>query len=275
MAEPFRSRLLAATAARGSLCAGIDPSAPILEAWGLADSAAGATEFAIRCVEALAGEVVAVKPNAAFYEQYGSAGLSGLESVLAAARAAGVLTVVDAKRGDIASTNAAYARAWLGSDSPLAADAVTVAPYLGARALTPFFEAAEQEGRGVFIVVRSSNPEGRAVQLSHTEDGRSLEGALMDEVAARPEVVGAVIGLMAGQAPLALLERSFYLAPGLGTQGATWADLGAQFGGMAATPVLVNLSRSLVEAGPDPDALRDAAVGARAAIDGQLRPSSS
>ena len=152
---------------------------------------------------------------------------------------------------------------------------MTVAPYLGVGALAPFLDTAEQHGRGVFIVVRSSNPEGRRMQLARIDDGRSLESALMDEGAARPEVVGAVIGLMAGQAPLTLADGSFYLAPGIGTQGATWADLGTQFGGMATAPVLVNLSRSLVEAGPGPDALRGAAADAKAAIEAQLCPSSS
>jgi len=274
MAESFRSRLLAATAQRGSLCAGIDPTASVLHAWGLPDAAAGAAEFGKRCVEAFAPHVSVVKPNVAFFEQYGAAGISALESVLAAARDAGLLTLADAKRGDIASTNAAYARAWLDSNSPLAVDAVTVAPYLGARALEPFIDVAQAHGRGVFIVVRSSNPEGRAVQLARVGDGRTLEEALLDEVAARGEVVGAVIGLMAGQAPLTLPEGSFYLAPGLGTQGADWPDLGTQYGGMASAPVVVNLSRLLVEAGPDPGALRAAAVRAKAEIDARLCPRS-
>ncbi len=270
MVESFRSRLLAATTERGSLCAGIDPSASVLHAWGLPDSPAGAAEFGRRCVEAFAPHISVVKPNVAFFEQYGAAGISALESVLAAARDAGLLTLADAKRGDIASTNAAYARAWLDSKSPLAVDAVTVAPYLGARALEPFIDVAQAHGRGVFIVVRSSNPEGRAVQLARVGDGRTLEEALLDEVADRGEIVGAVIGLMAGQAPLALPEGSFYLAPGLGTQGADWPDLGTQYGDMASAPVVVNLSRLLVEAGPDPGALRAAAVRAKAEIAAQL-----
>ncbi|MGH8995744.1 MAG: orotidine-5'-phosphate decarboxylase [Acidimicrobiales bacterium] len=271
MAEPFRARLATAVAQRGGLCAGIDPSAASLEKWSLPDTAAGATEFAMRCLEALAGHVGAVKPNAAFYEQFGSPGLRALESVLAAARELGVLTVGDAKRGDIASTNAAYARAWLASDSPLSVDAVTVSPYLGAGALSPFFELAEREGRGVLVVVRSSNIEGRDVQGARRDDGRPLEVALLDEVRARPDSVGAVIGLMAGAAPLALPEAGFYLAPGLLTQGAEWADFGRQFAGMASATVLVNLSRPFVTAGPDPNALRDVARESTEKVAAQLR----
>jgi orotidine-5'-phosphate decarboxylase len=86
--------------------------------------------------------------------------------------------------------------------------------------------------------------------------------------------VGAVIGLMAGQVPLTLPEEAFYLAPGLGTQGADWPDLGTQYGGMASAPVVVNLSRLLVEDGPDPAALRAAAVRAKAEIDARLCPRS-
>jgi orotidine-5'-phosphate decarboxylase len=254
------------------LCAGIDPTSKVLGAWGLPDSAAGAAEFGARCVSAFAPHVSVVKPNAAFFEQYGSAGLAALESVLAAARDVGLVTLVDAKRGDIPSTNVAYARAWLGDDSPLAADAVTISPYLGARALEPFVDAAERAGRGVFIVIRSSNPEGRAVQLARSGDGRTLEETLLDELAGRGEVVGAVIGLMAGVPPLRVPEESFYLAPGLGTQGAVWDDLGTQFGGMAGTPVVANLSRQLVEVGPDPALLRDAALRAKEEIAAQLCP---
>jgi orotidine-5'-phosphate decarboxylase len=275
MGNTFRSRFLAATTERGSLCAGIDPTPRVLQSWGLPDSAAGAAEFGARCIDAFAPHISVVKPNVAFFEQYGAAGFTALESVLAAARDAGLLTLADPKRGDIGSTNVAYARAWLDPDSPLAVDAMTVSPYLGARALQPFFDAAEQHERGVFVVVRSSNPEGRAVQLARVSDGRTLEEALLDEVAARPEVVGAVIGLMSGVAPLSLPQGSFYLAPGLGTQGATWADLGTQFGGMTSTPVVANLSRLLVQDGPDHGALRDAAARAKAEIDSRLCPSAN
>jgi orotidine-5'-phosphate decarboxylase len=274
MADTFRARLVAATAAHGSLCPGIDPSAKALRQWGLEDSARGATEFAMRFVDAFAGLVAAVKPNVAFFEQYGAAGIAGLETVLAAASGAGLLTLADAKRGDISSTNEAYARAWLDPESPLAVDSVTVSPYLGVEALAPFVDAAEQHRRGVFIVMRSSNPEGRAVQLSRTVDGRTLEASLLDELEARPEVVGAVIGLMTAQPPLALPEASFYLAPGLFTQGASLDDLGTQFGAMASAPVLVNLSRSFVAAGPDPGALRAEAVRIQAEIAARLCPAS-
>ncbi|MGH9046480.1 MAG: orotidine-5'-phosphate decarboxylase, partial [Acidimicrobiales bacterium] len=255
-------------------CPGIDPSPAALAQWGLEDSADGARQFALRYLDALGEQVAVMKPNVAFFEQHGAPGVAALESFLAAARDSAVLTIVDAKRGDIASTAAAYARAWLGEESALRADAVTVSPYLGAAALAPFYETADAHGRGVFVVVRSSNPEGRGVQQSRTADGRALEEALLDEVANRPGTVGAVIGLIAGAEPLGLPDQGFYLAPGLESQGAGLGDLAAQFAGIASSRVVVNLSRSLASAGPDPQALREAAARAQARIESGLRPAS-
>jgi orotidine-5'-phosphate decarboxylase len=274
MAEHFGLRLRAAIEKTGALCAGVDPSPATLLRWGLDDSAAGAREFALRYVDALGAAVGVMKPNVAFFEQYGAPGVAALESFLAAARDAGVLTIADAKRGDIVSTSEAYARAWLGEDSALRADAVTVSPYLGVSALAPFVAAADAHGRGVFLVVRSSNPEGRAMQRSRAADGRSTEEALLDEVARRPEVVGAVIGLIAGAEPLELPKMGFYLAPGLESQGAGTGDLTAQFAGIGWGSVVVNLSRSLAAAGPDRQALCDAAVRAQERIASGLLPSS-
>jgi orotidine-5'-phosphate decarboxylase len=274
MGEPFRERLRRALGASGALCPGIDPSPAALARWGLEDSASGARAFALRYLDALFGRVAVMKPNVAFFEQYGAAGVAALEDFLAQARDAGVLTIADAKRGDISSTSAAYARAWLDEKSALRADAVTVSPYLGAGALAPFVDIAGAHGRGVFLVVRSSNPEGRMPQLSRTAEGRSVEVALLDEVAARPEVLGAVVGLMAGADPLELPEAGFYLAPGLESQGADLADLAAQFGGMGPAPVVVNLSRSLAAAGPDPHELAAAATRAQERISSVLRPTS-
>ncbi|HEY5245264.1 MAG TPA: orotidine-5'-phosphate decarboxylase, partial [Acidimicrobiales bacterium] len=131
MGEAFGERLVDAVARSGPLCAGIDPSAALLGAWGLPDDADGLRAFGAACVEAFAGAVPVVKPQVAFYERHGSAGLAALETLIAEASAAGLLVVADAKRGDIDSTSEAYADAWLGRSSRLAADAVTATPYLG------------------------------------------------------------------------------------------------------------------------------------------------
>ena len=119
--EPFGERLAAAVAVRGPLCVGIDPHPALLDAWGLRDDAGGLETFAMAAVEALGESVAALKPQVAFFERHGSRGISVLERVLATAGEAGALTIADAKRGDIGSTMAAYADAYLGEGSPLAA----------------------------------------------------------------------------------------------------------------------------------------------------------
>ncbi|MGA9873840.1 MAG: orotidine-5'-phosphate decarboxylase, partial [Rhodococcus sp. (in: high G+C Gram-positive bacteria)] len=157
-------RLRAETSARGRLCVGIDPHPALLEKWGLPRDADGLEAFAEICVEAFVGEVALVKPQVAFFEAYGSAGYAVLERTISVLRDAGTLVVADAKRGDIGSTMSAYADTWLGEDSPLSSDAVTVSPYLGFDSLTETVARASKRGRGLFVLARTSNPEGAAVQ---------------------------------------------------------------------------------------------------------------
>ena len=108
--RPFGARLADAMDDQGPLCVGIDPHPSLLEAWGLTDSAAGLRDFALRTVDAVGGRVAAVKPQSAFFERHGSAGIAVLEETLAALRDVGTLSVLDVKRGDIGSTMAGYAR---------------------------------------------------------------------------------------------------------------------------------------------------------------------
>ena len=191
-----------------------------------------------------------------------------LEEVLAAARAAGLLVIADAKRGDIGSTMAAYASAWLDPVSPLVADAVTVMPYMGVGALRPALDLAAAGGRGVIVVTRSSNPEGRSLQTAVTAAGPSVEDELLAEAAALnagglpvPGTVGVVIG--------ATLEPSAFdlaglggviLAPGFGVQGGTTDSVRQLFGGCAPGTVLPSASRSVLSTGPDVATLRDTAA---------------
>ena len=133
----FGDRLYAAMEEHGPVCVGIDPHASLLAQWGLDDDANGVREFSLRVVEALGGRAAAFKPQAAFFERHGSRGVAVLEEVIAACREVGTLCIVDAKRGDIGSTMAGYAQAYLSDDSPLAGDAVTLSPYLGVGSLTP------------------------------------------------------------------------------------------------------------------------------------------
>jgi len=265
----FGARLHAAMDARGPLCAGIDPHASLLVDWGLSDDVSGLERFAMTAVEALAGTVAAVKPQSAFFERHGSRGVAVLERAVAGCRELGAQVVLDVKRGDIGSTAQAYADAYLDPRSPLAADAVTASPFLGVGSLEPLFATAEAHGAGVFVLALTSNPEGPEVQHARTADGRTVAQTVIDEISqlnrgADPLgnfglVVGATIGdtghdLSRVNGPL--------LAPGLGAQGATPADLRTVFGD-SLRHVLPAYSREVLGHGPDPAALRAAAERTR------------
>ena len=144
----FGARVHAAMGVRGPLCAGIDPHAALLHEWGLDDSVAGLERFALAATEALAAECAVVKPQSAFYERFGSRGVAVLERVITTARDAGALVLLDVKRGDIGSTSEAYAEAYLDPASPIAADAITVSPFLGFGSLDPFVDAARSTTPG-------------------------------------------------------------------------------------------------------------------------------
>src|SRR6188472_2454762 len=140
----FGARVHAAMRARGPLCAGIDPHAGLLHEWGLDDDVSGLERFALTAAEQLAPRVAVVKPQSAFYERFGSRGIVVLERVIALCREAGAQVLLDVKRGDIGSTNGAYADAYLDPASPLAVDAITASPYLGFGSLQPMVDTARK-----------------------------------------------------------------------------------------------------------------------------------
>ncbi len=264
--RPFGARLVAAIDERGPLCVGIDPHPGLLQAWGLPTSVAGLERFALTVVEALAPTVAVLKPQSAFFESYGSAGIAVLERVLADARQAGALVLLDAKRGDIGSTMSAYAAAYLTDGSPLAADALTVSPYLGFGSLLPAVDVALAEGRGLFVLALTSNPEGRAVQHAVDADQKTVAQAIVDQVGALNAgddpigSIGLVVGATVGRTGLDLSSvNGPLLAPGLGAQGASAADLRLVFGD-AHGALLPTTSREVLGAGPSVDKLRDAAA---------------
>lgn len=267
MTQSFGARLRSALDAHGPLCVGIDPHAALLEQWGLGQDAEGLRRFGLTVVDAAAGRVAAVKPQVAFFERFGSNGYAALESVLAAARAAGLIVVADAKRGDIGSTMAGYAAAWLEPGSPLEADAVTVSPYLGPDSLRETITTAVHAGKGVFVLAGTSNPEAAALQTAHTVDVASDEDRTVARRVARDVSwangsaafegglgpVGLVIGATVDRAELGLddevLAGAPILAPGFGAQGAEPAELLTRFGAVAGQ-VLASESRSILRAGP-------------------------
>lgn len=260
----FGQRLAEATATRGPLCVGVDPHPALLHAWGLDETPASLERFAMTVVEALASEVAVLKPQSAFFEAYGSAGVAVLERVTVEARQAGALVLHDVKRGDIGSTMTAYANAYLDENSPLAADAMTASPYLGFGSLAPALGIAEQTGRGVFVLARTSNPEGGGVQRSVSPEGRSVAQSIVDAAAennagASPMGhVGIVAGatMRAGELDLSALNGPV-LAPGLGAQGGTVQGLRAVFGS-ALPHVLPATAREVLRHGPGVAELRSA-----------------
>jgi orotidine-5'-phosphate decarboxylase len=279
----FGARLRAAMDAYGPFCAGLDPHRALVEQWGLGYSLTGLERFAMTCVEAYAGHVAVVKPQSAFFEVFGSGGIRVLERVLGDLSGAGTLTLLDVKRGDIGSTMQAYADAYLGKDSDLRADAVTVSPFLGYASLRPALDLAEETGAGVFVLALTSNPEGYQVQHA-VRGGRSVaasvvDGATTDNAAAagRGELgsVGLVIGATVGDAVSDLgidlvAANTPVLAPGLGAQGGTVEALRRTFGD-ALPQVLASSSRDLLGAGPDVAALRAAARSTAARLQEALR----
>lgn len=268
----FGSRLAAAMTSRGPVCFGIDPHPGLLDSWGLTDDADGLAAFADACLEAFGSVGAAIKPQSAFFERHGSRGIAVLERLLTDAADAGVLTILDVKRGDIGSTMAAYAEAYLMDGSPLAADAITVSPYLGAGSLDPAVELARRTGRGLFTLCLTSNPEGPGVQHAQLE-GRAVAAGIAEAMAqhnagASPLgsfglVLGATIGSAVHDLEIDLLAvNGPLLAPGIGAQGASPSQLHDVFG-PARDRVLATTSRGVLWHGRDPVALRDAAERAR------------
>jgi len=259
---PFGVRLAEAFAGPGRLCVGIDPHGPLLDEWGLPDSARGARDLGLRVVEAAAGRAGIVKPQVGFFERHAAAGYSALEEVVAAARAAGLLVIADVKRGDIGSSVDAYAEGWLTPGSPLEVDAITAVAYQGVGSLDGVYALAERHGKGVFTLAATSNPEAAAVQTARRPDGASVALGVLRELAERrperPEApfdpLGVVLGGTLVLADYGIepeeLRRTPVLAPGFGHQGARFEQLPGIYGAAVAS-VIPSASRSILSAGPD------------------------
>lgn len=225
----FGTRLARAIEERGRFCVGIDPHVSLLQEWGLSDDVASLERFALTVVEAVAPVVGVVKPQSAFYERFGSRGVAVLERVIAESQAAGALVLLDVKRGDVGSTNQAYADAYLDPASPLAADAITASPYLGFGSLDPMVEACGRHDTGLFVLALTSNKEGPEVQRARTGAG-TVAGAMLEHLralnadAAPLGSFGAVIGATVADHEEDLDINGPFLVPGYGAQGASAAD---------------------------------------------------
>ena len=240
----FGDRLTEANRQTGTpLCMGIDPHISMIPPlFGSAQDAAGSDaairaidDFSMACLEQAIGTVAAIKPQAAFFEQQGPAGMAVLQNLGRAAIDAGLLVIMDAKRGDIGSTSAAYAAGWIGHDAPFPSDALTINPWLGIDTLAPFLDRADATGSGLFILNRTSNPGAGDLQ-DQMVDGQPLyqhlAALLAPLAAARTGKTGmssgmSSLGIVAGatwpeeaQSLRAALPNAPFLVPGFGAQGA-------------------------------------------------------
>lgn len=265
--KTFGERLHAALAHRGPLCVGIDPHPDLMAAWGLPPDAEGLERFSEICVEAFVGKVALLKPQVAFFESFGSAGMAVLERTVGVLREAHTLVLADAKRGDIGSTMSAYARTWLSDSSPLGSDAVTVSPFLGFGSLEPALALAAENHHGVFVLAATSNPEGAQIQRATGPDGRSISQIVVDAAAERnagaPVLgsVGVVVGATLPDAPDLSGLHGPILMPGVGAQGGTADDV-RRLAGENLRSVVPSVSREILRAGPSVTALREAAARA-------------
>jgi orotidine-5'-phosphate decarboxylase len=250
------------------LCVGLDPhlaAIPPLFAQGsmAADDerTADAVEaFLGTVIERIEGKVAIVKPQIAFFEQLGWRGIRALDRICAKARAADILVLLDAKRGDIGSTAEGYAAAYLARDAAMPVDALTLNPYLGFDTLEPFARVAGDAGRGLFVLVKTSNPGSGDLQ-DRDVDGEPLFGRVADGLA---RIEGALVGPKTGWSSLGVvcgatwpdqarrvreaLPRALFLVPGYGAQGGSAA---AAVQGFVAGPAgreggIVNSSRGIL-----------------------------
>jgi orotidine-5'-phosphate decarboxylase len=246
--------------------------------------AAAYGEFCRAVIDVVATLVPAVKPQAAFFEQLGPAGMVVLGEVIAYAGQRGLLVILDGKRNDIGSTATAYAQGILGSgeQSPWGADALTVSPYLGDDSLQPFFDVAEKRSAGVFVLVKTSNPGGGMLQ-DLVADGKPVYRHVADyvEQQARKTAgqcgygnVGAVVGATypAQLAELrAAMPHTWFLAPGFGSQGGTARDVASAFDAQG-RGAIVNNSRGIIFAhGIKPYAERFGAAQWQQAVEAATR----
>ena len=292
----FATRLSEAIRSSGTpLCMGIDPHPSMMPALFGDVSTAGAPatiraieDFTMACLEMAKGRVAAIKPQAAFFEAQGHEGMRVLAALGRAAIESGMLVIMDGKRNDIGSTNAAYADAWIGHDAPFPSDALTVNAFLGMDTLEPLLARADATGSGLFVLTRTSNPGAGAIQDLEV-DGKPLFHRLAEQLAplaaARCDAGGgSALGIVAGatwpaeaRALRAILPSSPFLVPGFGAQGAGPADALA---GLQRTDTgwdggLINSTRGLIfpkaatEAATMPDwrqAIEDAVEASRQAL---------
>jgi orotidine-5'-phosphate decarboxylase len=280
--QPFADRLIEAVRAKKNPCVvGLDPRIDWMPDFAKAGRSplsrdairSSISDFHELVLDAVADLIPAVKPQLAFYEQYGLGGLEAFENTVAAARARGLLVIADGKRNDISSTAEAYATAFL-SDTGFSCDSMTVTPYLGRDSLVPFAEACARHAKGLFVVLKTSNPGSRDFQDQLLQGtGRPLYEAIAEVIrelgdkligASGYSSIGAVIGATfpeEGARLRELMPRAIILVPGYGAQGGSARNAAACFDarGMGA---LVSSSRGITYGSSDRASSRQALLTA-------------
>lgn len=268
MKSPFADRLVGQIRDKGPLCVGIDPHPTIIPSlFGTAGPRAAAA-WGKAIVALAAGRAAVVKPQAGLFERWGAKGFAAMEEVCAAAADAGLIVILDAKRGDIGTTAEGYAEGYLGVNSACACDAITVNPYLGVETIEPFVAAAEKTGRGVVVLARTSNPGSKDFQ-ARLIDGEPLYIRVARSLAPMIERLKGKSGwsglmLVAGATGpedaariRAAAPHALFLVPGYGAQGASAHDTVTGFvrGPRGLEGGVINASRSVTA----PDGAKDAA----------------
>jgi orotidine-5'-phosphate decarboxylase len=254
----FSSRLAATFDEFGGICMGIDPHPFLLENWGLSLDVHGVREFALRAVDAAAGNVGMIKPQIAFFERFGSAGYAVLEESFALARSAGLLVIADVKRGDLSSSVEAYGQAWLTPGSPLEADAMTAVAYQGVSELSRPFELARASGKGIFVLAATSNTSALSIQSARIVDGEHAGATVAASVVRDVRALnsesglgsfGVVVGATVNVADYGMRVEELIdlpvLAPGFGAQGAQ-VEQARELYGDAVANTIVTVSRSIL-----------------------------
>ncbi len=259
MSQHFADRLLDACKTKGApVCVGLDPVLDRLpDVIDKTDPVQAIEAFCLGVIDAVADAVPAVKPQSACFERYGAPGVAVYHKVVKHAKEQGLIVVGDAKRGDIGTSSAHYAAGLLAGDQ--GCDSLTVNGYLGGDGLEPFMQAAESEGKGLFALVRTSNPGGDAVQSLELKDGRTVAEAVGDVIAelgsrcvgeSGYSNVGMVVGATKPEDAARLRERypqQLFLVPGFGAQGGGAEDVKACFK-PDGTGALITASRSVIYA---------------------------
>lgn len=277
----FATRLIDGTRKFGPLCVGIDPHPGMIPELFGGDTPEGVWKWSQAMVEAAAGKVAVVKPQVSLFERHGPEGMAALQAAAKAARAAGLIVLMDAKRGDIGTTAEGYAQAYLAPGAPFEGDALTVNPYMGLDTLEPYAKLAKAHGKGVIVLVRTSNP-GAADFQSRIMAGAPLYVRVAEALGPLTERLMSpcgwsslmmVIGATApeeARAVRALAPRALFLVPGYGAQGASPAEACSGLvhgeGGVVSASRSVNFPKAAAGAGDKASwrrAIEDAILTAR------------